>query len=114
MEIAPPIRGVDGLFQESSDLIEIFKIEFSPSKLDPDDVKLGNRKKEPPFPRKARKHVDIALGLEEEETCHIALALRQEPGYISHRKQSVQITSQTSQLRHGHSSPRGLKQHRHS
>ena len=114
MEEAPPIRRVDGLCQESSDLIKIFKIEFSASKLDPDDVKLGNRKKEPPFPRKARKHVDIALSLEEEETFHIALALRHERGCISDRRLSVQITSQTSQFQHEHPSPRGLKQHRHS
>ena len=39
MEDAPPIRGIDGLFQVLLDLIEVFKIGLSAPKLVPNDIK---------------------------------------------------------------------------
>ena len=39
MEDAPPIRGIDGLFQGLFDLSEMFKIGFSAPKLVPNDIK---------------------------------------------------------------------------
>ena len=39
MEDAPPIRGIDGLFQGLFDLIEVFKLGISAPKLVPNDIK---------------------------------------------------------------------------
>ena len=48
MEVAPPIRGIDGLFQELFDLIEITLVQMIPN--------WGLHKQKPHFRSKARNH----------------------------------------------------------